>query len=726
MTTASLPTGTSPPALTYPHFPDRLHAVVWRNWELIQPQKIACVLHATVAQITAIAESLGLPPEPFVSPHSPQRNYITIIRRNWHLLPYEQLLELLDWNAERMSYVLREDDFLFIKLGNLKPACPPVYYHDPDKQARDTAAKIQNSVAKHFSQALYRQGELPFQFLDDLTTRVAESHGNNTQSADTNPRFIYSYFALYGDPLLKSDCDPFPEGFLQRLRRLGVNGIWIQAVLAKLAYWSLFPQLSEKYQKRLSNLKNLVARAAEHGIGVYLYLNEPRSLTTDHLQRHPGLQGVQDRGDPDYWALCSSAPEVQSFVTESTESIFRAVPDLAGVFSITMSENLTNCHSRGYGEECRRCGKRKPAEVVAEVNRLIAEGAWRAKAEARVIAWDWGWGSEWAEEAIGLLPDGMWLMSVSEWDLPIERGGVASQVGEYCLSAPGPGPRARRHWQAAKRRGLKTIAKMQINNTWELASVPYLPVMDLLAETLGNLSQESVDGMMLSWTLGGYPSENLELTRHYCIKSCPDRSQVLRQIAVGRFGEDGAVAVLDGWREFSAAFREYPFHIGSVYHGPQHAGPANLLYAQPTGYKATMTGIAYDDIDTWRSVYPAQVYLDQFRKLAEKWQNGVRHLRAALPAERSAPALKAELRIAEACLAHWQSVANQAEFVLKRATLQQCRDLLQDEITIAKRMFHIVNSDSRIGFEASNHYFYTRLDFVEKAINCSHLLSTLD
>ena len=59
MTTASLPTGTSPPALTYPHFPDRLHAVVWRNWELIQPQKIACVLHATVAQITAIAESLG-------------------------------------------------------------------------------------------------------------------------------------------------------------------------------------------------------------------------------------------------------------------------------------------------------------------------------------------------------------------------------------------------------------------------------------------------------------------------------------------------------------------------------------------------------------------------------------------------------------------------------------------------------------------------------------------
>ena len=37
-------------------------------------------------------------------------------------------------------------------------------------------------------------------------------------------------------------------------------------------------------------------------------------------------------------------------------------------------------------------------------------------------------------------------MSVSEWDMPIRRGGVDSVVGEYALSAIGPGPRATRHW----------------------------------------------------------------------------------------------------------------------------------------------------------------------------------------------------------------------------------------------------------------------------------------
>ena len=41
------------------------------------------------------------------------------------------------------------------------------------------------------------------------------------------------------------------------------------------------------------------------------------------------------------------------------------------------------------------------------------------------------------------LPGEAALMSVSEWELPIRRGGVDSVVGEYTLSAVGPGPRGR-------------------------------------------------------------------------------------------------------------------------------------------------------------------------------------------------------------------------------------------------------------------------------------------
>ena len=60
--------------------------------------------------------------------------------QNWHLLPYAQLLELLDWDVARMNFTLKEDDFLWHKLGDLKPATEPVYYVADNAQQRQTAA----------------------------------------------------------------------------------------------------------------------------------------------------------------------------------------------------------------------------------------------------------------------------------------------------------------------------------------------------------------------------------------------------------------------------------------------------------------------------------------------------------------------------------------------------------------------------------------------------------
>ena len=91
---AALPHGDAPPPVTFAHFPDTAHAFVWRNWNAVEPAKLAEVLGAPVEDITAMAVSMGLPAEPAVSPDLKKRGYATLIRRNWHLLPYEQLLQL--------------------------------------------------------------------------------------------------------------------------------------------------------------------------------------------------------------------------------------------------------------------------------------------------------------------------------------------------------------------------------------------------------------------------------------------------------------------------------------------------------------------------------------------------------------------------------------------------------------------------------------------------------
>ena len=46
-------TGPPEPVAT-PHFPDRLHAVVWRNWGLVEPERLGSALGATADQVRAI------------------------------------------------------------------------------------------------------------------------------------------------------------------------------------------------------------------------------------------------------------------------------------------------------------------------------------------------------------------------------------------------------------------------------------------------------------------------------------------------------------------------------------------------------------------------------------------------------------------------------------------------------------------------------------------------
>ena len=84
---------------------------------------------------------------------------------------------------------------------------------------------------------------------------------------------------------------------------------------------------------------------------------------------------------------------------------------------------------------------------------------------------------------------------------------------------------------------------------------------------------------------------------------------------------------------------------------------------------------------------------------------------------------------------HFASVANQVRFVLARDALsqpnasdeqrqqlrQQIRQLTKSEISLARKLFSVTSQDSRIGYEASNHYFYVPLDLVEKVINCEFI-----
>lgn len=716
-----LPEGSAPAALEAGHFASRMQAFVWRNWQLVSIERMAATVGAPEAELRAMGASLGLGEPPVISWDIEQRAFITVIRRNWHLLPYDQMLTLLGWTAEKLAFTLREDDFLFVKLGSLKPQCKPLKWSTPTAAEIARAAEIAAVVREEFGAAELIGLDPLFSFVKRLGAPVAnpKQGGSNAAGKDPIPRFCYSYFALYGDALLDPSLDPYPDGYLERLADSGVNGVWLQGLLSHLAPFPWDARVSAGYERRQEQLTRLTERAARHGLKVYLYLNEPRARSLAFFEQHPALKGVVQG---DHAALCTSQPEVRHWLSEAVQSICERAPGLGGFFTITASENFTNCWSHHQGGGCARCGERGAAAVISELLAAFQQGIQQAGHHQRLVAWDWGWADAWAEPLIQRLPSGVAVMSVSEWGVEIDRGGICSEVGEYSLSTLGPGPRARKHWRIARRQGLPVFAKLQVGNTWELASVPYIPAVEQAWAQGHNLQEEQVGGMMLGWTLGGHPSANLEAA----VAGLEGRD--LESVARLRHGARYAADAVEAWRGYSRAFQQFPFHVGSVYNAPWQMGPANLLWPAPTGYTCTMVGLPYDDVTRWRSIYPLEVWCALLEKVADGFDLASDQWRAA--AGDSPPeSIREELRYAEACAIHWRSAANQARWIGLRDTpgdsSAEYRRRLRLEADMAGQLHRLQSGDSRIGYEASNHYFYVPLDLVEKVLNCRWLMDRM-
>jgi hypothetical protein len=727
------------PALEEPHFPSRLYQFVWRNWELANLDRMAQVVGATETQVEQLGLSMGLPKKRAITEDQRRRMYITVIRQNWHLLPESQIRQLLGWDEERYHFTLKEDDFLDIKLGRVKPDCATLRYSSPTDEEKQRAAEIRRSLKRWFGERLDEEGQRLFAFIEEFSKPPAVRQKSTAGKEVWSPRYIYSYFALYGDPLMEGDAAGLPDGYLARAAQHGINGVWIQAVLNNLAPSQIFPEFGSGWSTRLKNLRALVERAGKFGIKVYLYLNEPRAMPASFFVNRPEIRGEKHL---DLYAMCTSAEPVRNWIRSSLSHIFQEVPQLGGLFSITMSENHTNCFSHGgawgdrypAAQECPRCSKRTPAEVIAELITTFRDGVREQSKTADIISYDWGWGSPLSAELIPKLPRDSSVLSISEWDQPVFRGGVRTKVGEYSMSVVGPGPRATKNWALAKQHGLKTIAKTQFNNTWEISAVPYIPVLPLVLNHCEGLSQAGIDGVMASWTCGGYPSPNLRAAAAFACSPRPSKAEILRREAILLFGEEASGGAIVAWNRFSQAFQEFPYGV-AIYILPTQHGPANLLRMKPTDLPVGMILFPYDDYKRWSGAYPPDVVRSQMRKLAAKWREGLLLLERAVkkaPTDKKA-AIARELAIARTCQNHFQSTANQLEFYLLRDKLpelsgEQASDarqrmllLIRDEMELSKQQYFVARNESLIAYEASNHYYYTPLDLVEKMLNCEYI-----
>ena len=678
-------------AIRLSHFPTRHQAFIFRAYEYVPAEKIAKILGTTVEKVHTAAEDMGLPK------YNPadiwlKRGYITIIRRMWHILPYEQLLELLDMDEPTLAAIMREEDFLDIKLGE-KPLCEPVFWRELDADERERTRKIKSIMA-----ALDTAGKAPFEF----EYKQHKLHFEGKERFKT--RMIYAFSGLYQRAFDVDSEEFLPDGQLLAYQSLGINGIWTQGVLSQLTEFPFEPSLSRGYEERLGRMRALTERLDKYGMKLYLYINEPRAMPLEFFDKHPDLRGhtVPARG---LACLCTSNERVQSYLCDSIEKICREVPLLGGFFTITRSENATNCYSHSDGVRipctCPRCQSLSVGEVIGRTIGCIRDGIRRVSPDIKLFAWSWQWNS-FSEDITKHLPTDVILLSQSELDVPYTIGGVSGNVIDYSMSIKGPGELARGEWKIAKERGMEIGAKVQINTTWEASTVPAIPVLPSVEEHIRALSDEGVEHLLLSWTLGGYPGNNIAAAAKYFYEKCSSADP-----------ED--TETRDAQIEFSRAFSEFPFDVRVLYNGPQNSGPSNLLFEEPTGYRATMTCFAYDDLERWRGNYPAEVLEEQFARLCEGWQRGI----AMLPEGESEVSLMAR---AAYCL--FKSSLNQIRFVRARdeERFSDAASIAKEELAIARDMLALMNKNAAIGYEAANHYYFSKGQITEKILNCHHVI----
>ncbi len=686
--------------------------VILRNYGTVKEEKIAELIGVDSATLHTEIQRLGIQSFTYNADWI-KKGFVTVIRNNWDLLTVEQIAYLLEKSVEEVKTLLIEYDFLDIKLGAQPPLADIRYAPLTAEEIAET-----EETARLIQPHIHEEKVSPFDFYSNRVKPVALPEGEFT----VKERFLSSYSADYANALTDDELLDYPEEYLLWLKETGTNGLWISETLKNLAPFPLDEKYEGDYKRRVPNLKKLTERCQKYGVNVYLYFNEPRSLPEEFFVNYPHLKGQKTK---DGYCLCTSQKETQEYLYNAVKSLAENVPLLKGIMTITMSENPTHCYSlrwngKGAVTDCPQCKNRAPQELCAEVNNIMAKALKDGNGYTKLIANLWGWADfmGWTEEmvfdGIDSLDKDIEVLCVSEYGKKFTRGGVDCKIIDYSISEIGPSEISKKMLSYAKAKGHKIWAKVQLNASWECSAMPYIPTFSLMTEHVKRLKNIGVEGLMLGWSLGGYPGGVLPLISRICMAGEIDENAWYAETY-----EENAELVQRAVEIFGEAFQEYPFSINVLYFGGHTLGCGNLWSLEPDNRPSTMVCFTFDDYEKWTNPYGLEVYISQMEKLTSRWKEGLELLKKA-----GNPAYEELKRYAEVGYIQFKSAENLAKFTKLKgeADKEELLPVIESEKGLTERLLKLISEDAKIGFEMTNHYFYNKNLLLEKYIQLEGLL----
>ena len=550
---------------------------------------------------------------------------------------------------------------------------------------------------------------------------------------------------------LMNDIDYYPEEYLSRLAHEGVNGLWLTITFREICDSSIRKAIPEA-EKRLAKLRRTVERCRRYGIRTWVFCIEPIYWSVAHGNPLPpgceellGPGWTLEQAGFDINSFCVNSETARKYLYECTNSLFRSVPHLGGLITISLGERVTSCLSRagvfGNGTvPCSHpCGK-TPSEILADVLGSMKRGMTDANPEAELISWLYIPYAEQPNHWIAQLPEKLPSDIVLAFNF--ESGVTRKQLdsvragGDYWLSEVGPSDRFVMMSQAA-RGHCQFAAKLQVACSHECATVPYIPAPELVYRKYRKMKELGIRHVIQCWYFGNYPGLMNEAAGKLAYEDfSAGEDAFLEALAKPEWGSKDAPRVVRAWKYFAEGYSQYPLDIQFQYFGPMHDGPVWPLHLKQAMLPLPQSWMpepfpAGDAFGDAVKHFQLSELAELTGRLSDGWHKGFVEMQSLPRASH-----ELDFTLAEALDIQFRSGHNILRFyTVRNALLDSPADapvllaglkkIVREEIANSLWLAELCREDSRLGYHSEAEvykYFPEKLQW--RAAWLEHLLET--
>ena len=522
---------------------------------------------------------------------------------------------------------------------------------------------------------------------------------------------------------LMNDIDYYPEEYLSRLASEGTNGLWLTIEFKEICDTRIRKAPPEAAQ-RLAKLRRTVEKCRRYGIKIWVFGIEPAcwsaALGNPLPEGYTQLLGEHfpaEKYVTEMYSFCPDSETARQYLYDSANFLFKEVPHLGGMITISYGERLTSCFSildvTGEGKlPCPEC-KLQLSDAVQRVLEPLSQGIRDASPDAGLISWLYMAGMEQCAEWIYQIPEKLsgdiTLCFNFESGLNRRQNGRVAVGGDYWLSQAGPSDRVGRMSLAVKGH-CRLGAKLQVASSHELATVPYIPVPSLLYKKYKKMKALGVSSVIQCWYFGNYPGLMNKAAGRLAFEDFSRSEEEFLAELASVWGKD-APHITAAWKLFAESYSNYPVDNIFQYYGPMHDGPVWPLYLKPVNRALTRSWIADefpcgDAVGECMTNFSLKELAELVLTMSRLWARGVEEFKKA---DRAYHEL--EFSLVEALNIHFASAANILKFYNLRAhlfktvshapeLLSELEEILRRERSNSLELAELSRSDLRLGYHS--------------------------